>query len=67
MRLFLVLFLVSYFSYSQDDKRKLVWEENFNTTTPMKLLGISNWVMDAQIYVVGEIMKPNCIQIKITN
>ena len=33
MRVFLVLFLVSQFSFSQDDKRKLVWEENFNTTT----------------------------------
>ena len=33
MRLFFVLFLVSQFSFSQDDKRKLVWEENFNTTT----------------------------------
>ena len=33
MRVFLVLFLISQFSFSQDDKRKLVWEENFNTTT----------------------------------
>ena len=33
MRLFFVLFLVSHFSFSQDNKRKLVWEENFNSTT----------------------------------